>query len=382
MSRPARASRSGRAQHPGRHPCSRLAAFALTAGAALLTGVLTAGPVLASAGHSLSSSIQVSHSIDKGLCPFPLSVTVRTKAQADQAATTALQFRFAGTSTITLRNETSGATATLDSSGPYSVDTTTGSIAFSGHHVWLWSTGGLVPFLSTDGPGSLRAPYFTLTGASRAHVIDPCSLLAASPPSTRPVTTAAPWGLPRSALGQIGYARLTPIVGTLVRHDHVHLDVIVNGRAVTIPAGVGQAEPRDNGPCPPGTIKIGDCTSGHFYAALVANSPIHTHSTSGIIHVESDRATRFTLGEFFDEWGVRLDATCVGGYCAGDGRQLRAYVDGKRVAGNPRDIVLTNRQEIALVYGGPAAFGSVPATYKGGWPGLGCGGAAETPCLP
>ena len=113
-----------------------------------------------------------------------------------------------------------------------------------------------------------------------------------------------------------------------------------------------------------------------------ADSPLHTHSSSGIIHVEPDRPGTYTLGEVFDEWGVRLSSTCIGGYCAGGGNELRAYVNGKRVSGDPRQIVLTDRQEIAVVYGGPADFRSVPSKYTGGWPGLGCGGSGEPSCLP
>ena len=86
------------------------------------------------------------------------------------------------------------------------------------------------------------------------------------------------------------------------------------------------------------------------------------------------------LGEFFDEWGVRLDSSCVGGYCTGGGRELRVFVDGRRT-GDPRSIVLANRQEIAVVFGSRAAFRSVPSTYRGGWPGAGCGGPGERSCL-
>jgi hypothetical protein len=34
-------------------------------------------------------------------------------------------------------------------------------------------------------------------------------------------------------------------------------------------------------------------------------SPLHTHDTSGIIHVESPTVRSFTLGEFVDLWGGR-----------------------------------------------------------------------------
>jgi hypothetical protein len=334
----------------------------------------------AAAGSASPASTQVFHSVDKALCPFPLEVTIKT-SRSDQAATTVLQYTFAGSNTITLRNQKTGRSVTLRSSGPYAVDTKTGTVSFSGHEVWFWSTGSRVPFMTTDGPGSFKAPTYVLTGAARASALDPCALVSARAPATRPSASKEPWALPTYALSQIGSAGLIPILATLVRHDHTHVDLILNGRHVVIPAGVGMAEPVDTGPCPKSPIPVGDCTTGHVYVAQVANSPIHTHSTSGIIHIESDRKRGFTLGQFFDEWGVRLTSRCVGGYCTGAGRQLRVYVNGKRVA-NPRAVPLLNRQEIAVVYGGPASFRNVPSTYKGGWPGLGCGGPGELSCLP
>ena len=69
----------------------------------------------------------------------------------------------------------------------------------------------------------------------------------------------------------------------------------------------------------------------------------------------------------------------MGAYCTGNSdfnqgcncmsadRELRVYVDGNRVTGDPRAMVLTDRHEIAVVYGGPGDFGSVPSTYTA-WP--------------
>jgi hypothetical protein len=347
-------------------------------GFALSSALLTLAAV--GAGAAAPAGTQVFHGVDRGLCPFPLEITVRT-SPSDQAATTVLQYTFAGSNTITLRNQATGKSVILRSTGPYVVDTKTGSVSFSGHQVWFWSTGNRVPFMTTDGRGSFKSPTFVLTGSARAAALDPCALVSPRPPSTRPAASKGPWGLPAYALSHIRSAGLVPILATLVRHDHTHVDLIVNGRHVTIPAGVGMAEPYDTGPCPKGPVTVGDCTTGHIYVAKVAVSPIHTHSTSGIIHIESDRKGGFTLGQFFDEWGVRLTSRCVGGYCTRAGRQLRVYVNGKRVA-NPRAVPLLNRQEIAVVYGGPGAFRDVPASYRGGWPGLGCGGRGEVSCLP
>jgi hypothetical protein len=175
--------------------------------------------------------------------------------------------------------------------------------------------------------------------------------------------------LPEYALSQMRYAGLTPLLGSILRHDHLHLDVIVDGRRITIPAGIGLAEPVDRGPCPAGARASGDCATGTSFFAQVAVSPLHTHTASGIVHIESDRLARFTLGEFFDQWGVRFDASCIGSYCTGDGRELRVFVNGRRVADDPREIVLRNHQQIAVMVARPGSFGAVPSTYAGGWPG-------------
>jgi hypothetical protein len=332
----------------------------------------------AAVAAAASPSSRVSRAVDSRLCPFPLAVTVKRAPALDQVATSVLHFELDGPSTIELRNTRTGSSAVLRSPGRFAVDTRTGTVAFRGRHVWYWSTGAHVPFLATTGTGRLRAPSYVLApGTSRARVIDPCAFVAPAAPSTKPRTTPAPWGLPAYALSRIGYARLTPLVGAVIRHDHVHLDVIVDRRRVAVPAGVGIAEPVDNGPCPPLGGKNGDCATGHGFFGRVANSPLHTHSASGIIHVEADRPGAYTLGQFFDEWGVRLDRSCVGGYCSGDGKELRVYVDGSRRTGDPRAVVLGNRQEIAVVFGS----GRAPSAYEGGWPGAGCGGAGERSCV-
>jgi hypothetical protein len=224
----------------------------------------------------------------------------------------------------------------------------------------------------------------TDAGGSHPRVVDPCALLAPSPTSTGPATTFAPWGLPAFALSQIAYAGLTPVTRPLIRHDHVHLDIVVDGKKIPIPAGVGQAEPTDDGPgrCPPppSPPPDGDCAAGHFTTPKVAISPLHPHTTSGIVHIESDRPARFTLGSFFDEWGVRFTASCLGGYCTRGAEELRIYVDGRRVRGDPRDVVLADGQEIAVVFGGAGAFAHIPSRFPGRRPN-GCGGPGEHSCF-
>jgi hypothetical protein len=341
--------------------------------AAAFTGVGLAG----------SPSTQVLHSVDTGLCPFTLDVKVTRKLETRHVGMTSV--KILGPTAVTLRNTSTGRTAVLTASGSSSLDQATGSLRFSGHQLWL-AAENHVPYLSTDGKGGKLAPTFVISGTDlHPRVIDPCALVAASPPSTQLAETPVPWGLPAFALSQIDYAGLTPLIANPIRHDHVHLDLIVNRQKVTIPAGIGQAEPVDvgPGPCPPPpeSLSIGDCAPGHYFTAKVAASPLQLHTSSGIIHIQSERQDTFTLGQFFDEWGVRFDSGCVGGYCTGRGKELRVFVDGKRISGNPRKIVLTNGLEIAVVFGGPADFGSVPSRYTLRWP-VGCGGPGERSCFP
>src|SRR5262249_49771175 len=233
-SRPTRSPSSPPSDAPGARARMRLSAAA---------AVLLA--VAAVAGGCGSSPDRAAGAVDTELCPFPLVVTVTSKT-SKEVGTSALRFDFDGPSRIVLRNATTGRSAELAASGSHSVDTRTGSIDFNGHQVWYWAGGDRVPFMTTDGTGRLAAPTFVLDpGTSRARVVDPCARVAPAKPSTRPRTTRAPWGLPAYALSRVEYAGLTPLLGRLVRHDHVHLDIVVNGRKVTVPAGVGLAQPVD-----------------------------------------------------------------------------------------------------------------------------------------
>ena len=322
------------------------------------------------AGTALGAapSTQVLRSRDTRLCGFPLEVKVVRTVESRHLGTKELQV--SGPTRVTLRNVSTGQTASLKATGSSTYDSATGTATFAGPQLWL-------------GPEN-HVPYLASSGRrGRPRVIDSCALVA-SARELRPRTTRAWWGPPTFTLSRIASAGLIPVTGALIRHDHVHLDVIVDGRHVTIPAGVGQVEPVDRGPgpCPhrPRTVRSATARPDTSSPPAIALSPLHPHTTSGIVHIESDRPGTFTLGQFFDEWGVRFDSSCIGGYCRGAGKELRVYVDGRRASGDPRQVVLGNRQEIAIVFGGASAFGRIPSGYAKQWP-AGCGGRDETPCL-
>jgi len=148
--------------------------------------------------------------------------------------------------------------------------------------------------------------------------------------------TKAPWPPEYQYLAD----RLVPLDLTtmaghngLVLHFHVHLDIFVNGKHITVPKWVG--------------INVG---AGYL-------TELHTHDTRGVIHVEAQKARTFTLGQFFSEWAVFLGAHSVGGYTG-----MKWYLDGKLQTGNPQDLVFKPHQEIALVVGKPPA--KIPSSFK------------------
>lgn len=110
---------------------------------------------------------------------------------------------------------------------------------------------------------------------------------------------------------------------TTAFHTHQHLAVFVDGRKVQLPEGIGI-----------------DSQAGVIGA-------LHTHDKSGVIHVEAPAATRFTLGQFFDAWGVHLDKDCLGSLC-GD---LKVFANGKQIRGDPRGLVLEQHQQVVVAHG-------------------------------
>lgn len=185
---------------------------------------------------------------------------------------------------------------------------------------------------------------------------------ASSPTSTNPPATASPAtsATPAPAIGVEGVAleqgpQIAPAATTqtgsvdaircgateqLTYHIHAHLAVYVHGAPRTLPAGIGIPGAALQ-QTPQGPIAVG----GQCYYWL------HTHTTDGVIHIESPAKRIYTLGEFFDEWHQPLSAGRVG---AASGR-VTALLDGRRFTGDPRSIPLAPHAVIQLDVGAPAA---------------------------
>lgn len=153
-------------------------------------------------------------------------------------------------------------------------------------------------------------------------------------------TGKPPWPAERvklqARLKEIGLPALGAEGTTL--HIHIHLDVYVDGRHIAVPPAVG------------------------IDAQGLFISPVHTHDPSGIIHVESPTVQDFTLGQLMAVWGVRFSDRCIGGLCAGKGKELRLYVNGQRVNADPTRIDLASHDEIVVVFGKPPK--RIPASFS------------------
>jgi len=122
-------------------------------------------------------------------------------------------------------------------------------------------------------------------------------------------------------------------------HIHAHLTIFVRGVARQVPAAIGIGPP----------YQVEATPRGAFVAGASCFMWLHTHSADGIIHTESPVDRTYTLGEFFDIWGQRLDREEVGPV---HGRVTTLF-NGRVFTGNPREVPLLAHAQIQLEVGRP-----------------------------
>lgn len=119
-------------------------------------------------------------------------------------------------------------------------------------------------------------------------------------------------------------------------HIHSIVSIYYNGTRLALPAEIG----------------LKGCTY-----------EIHTHDESGFVHMETEAAKKFMLGQFFSVWNQPLGPSNVANLTG----TIRFYViDNETVTpytGNPADIEFASRREIAIVVGTPPA-----ALVRHRWP--------------
>jgi hypothetical protein len=84
-------------------------------------------------------------------------------------------------------------------------------------------------------------------------------------------------------------------------------------------------------------------------------APLHTHDSSGIIHMEATEPYPFKLSQFFTVWGVKFTPSQIGAYKAGNGNVLALYANGTQVA-NPTEYTMKPHDRLVLNYGKPKTF--------------------------
>jgi hypothetical protein len=171
---------------------------------------------------------------------------------------------------------------------------------------------------------------------------------AAAPTSSPPTSTSAPsgpatadWALPADASAAATRAGL-PMLGQemLAVHYHAHLDVLVRGQTITVPAHIGIDEVRQR------------------------ISALHTHDTSGVVHIESAQDIPYTLGQLFTEWGQPLTTSQVGPVHVQTGEQVRVYRNGTLVSGDPAALKFAAHDEIVVWLGPASQQPQVPTGYS------------------
>lgn len=151
-----------------------------------------------------------------------------------------------------------------------------------------------------------------------------------SPTATR-LTSAvpAPFGPHYDGLVQRRRAAHIPTMMTTMNspvHFHPLLKVYVNGKRLTVPANIG-IDPREDS---------------------MQMAGLHTHDTSGTIHVEGVPGPR--LGQFFAIWGVPLSAGRLGPFRGDARKRVRMWVSGKASAAFGA-LKLADGQHIVVSFG-------------------------------
>jgi len=165
------------------------------------------------------------------------------------------------------------------------------------------------------------------------------------------------WPAPANPMELTREAGLVPERAEFLQyHVHAHLDVIFNGDAVTVPAGIGIDTSN------PAVVDDGRGVGLERECEEPCISPLHTHATDGVLHTETKTPQPNNLGQFFVLWDVKLDAGCVGEFCA-PGTPIGFYIDGEAYDGDPREIELSDKREIAIVIGTPPD--EIPSEFPG-----------------
>ncbi len=124
-------------------------------------------------------------------------------------------------------------------------------------------------------------------------------------------------------------------------HMHVTLRIIIHDETLTIPKEIG---------IDPALYKTHELDK--YGLKKLGIYPLHTHDTTGVIHIESNVIRTFTLGQFFDVWGETFNENCIMDKCGNQLNKVRMYVDGSE-SFEFREHIFKDRETITIEYGAP-----------------------------
>jgi hypothetical protein len=131
----------------------------------------------------------------------------------------------------------------------------------------------------------VRRERFAFAGLLSATVVVAAALIIILPPLLAPGGSAPP-----PSGGNPAIISNTPM------HIHVGLALFNGTQQATIPEDIGRNPARWVDHSLDQYLDLREGTSGSL-------APIHTHDTSGTVHVEASVTMNFTLGQFFSIWG-------------------------------------------------------------------------------
>ena len=189
--------------------------------------------------------------------------------------------------------------------------------------------------------GPRRLIVGALAAALALGTLSACGLLSGDKAEPeRPSQADLVWRTPADPSAAAQKAGLQMLSREMLAvHYHAHLDVFVGTSRVTVPPYVG--------------IDVNK----------KAITPLHTHDSSGIIHIESADDVPFTLGQVFTEWGQPLTSTQVGQVKVPAGSELRVYRNGEQVSGDPAALKLAAHDEIVVWVGPTGDKPQVPSSF-------------------
>lgn len=199
--------------------------------------------------------------------------------------------------------------------------------------------------LAACGSSSSSTSTHSASASTTATMNTPTSTTSTQPAKQTP----GPEGIPLEAGPELAPASSTTSGATvdgvqcapveqLAYHIHAHLQVYADGQPRALPGAIGLLGP------------VAQQTPyGKFYGAQQCYYWLHTHTSDGVIHIESPTKRIYTLGNFFDEWHQPLTRTQV----ASAKGKVTAFLNGKRWTQDPRAIPLLPHASIQLDVGAP-----------------------------